>query len=143
MFADPVTALNKKSEFLGKCRHINKFLLSNVKSENNIDILKHTILSQNQPIVRLSQVNLPHHMNMSPRVSIGQLNVPSDYIPSTVTNVESRTRQSSSQNRIENTSTETHVDSGTSQLNSPCQNSSRTRRVRNPNSRYVGSMWTK
>ena len=128
MFADPSTALNKKSEFLGKCRHVNKFLLSNVKSENHIDIMKHTILSQKQPIVSLSQANLPQHMNMSPRVRVEQLNLPSDYNSSTDTSVESRTRQSSSQNRTENP---------------PCQTSGRTRRVRNPNSKYVGNMWTK
>ena len=46
--ADPDTSINKRDEFVNKCRHNNKFLLQNFKSNHKVDVLAHTIMRQDQ-----------------------------------------------------------------------------------------------
>ena len=43
LFKENSKQLNKASEFISKCRHQNKFRLSNIKDAENIDLLYHTI----------------------------------------------------------------------------------------------------
>ena len=43
MFSDPKITINKRNEFVSKCRHQNKFRLNTFKHNfGNIDLLKHT-----------------------------------------------------------------------------------------------------
>ena len=41
--AKPETLLNTRTEFISKCRHKNKFILANLKTTHNVDILRHTV----------------------------------------------------------------------------------------------------
>ena len=56
----PETLINKRDEFLNKCRHANKFKLRNFKYEGNVDLLYHTAnpLIQNEPAVNIKVKNL-------------------------------------------------------------------------------------
>ena len=54
------TLINKRDEFLNKCRHANKFKLKNFKYEGYVDLLYHTAnpLIQNEPSVNMTVSNL-------------------------------------------------------------------------------------
>ena len=56
----PETLINKRDEFLNKCRHANKVKLRNFKYEGNVDLLYHTAnpLIQNEPAVNIKVKNL-------------------------------------------------------------------------------------
>ena len=53
--ADPMVLINKRDEFLNKCRHANKYKLKNVKYDQHVDLLYHTAnpLIENQPAVNM------------------------------------------------------------------------------------------
>ena len=58
---DPSKSINKRDEFISKCRHTNKFILGNLKSDHQVDILAHTVVryvSQEKDLCKPCHVNL-------------------------------------------------------------------------------------
>ena len=70
--ARPETLINKRDEFLNKCRHANKFKLKNFKYEGHVDLLYHTAnpLIQNEPAVNMTVTNLS-----KPKRNVGTSNL--------------------------------------------------------------------
>ena len=70
--ARPETLINKRDEFLNKCRHANKFKLRNFKYEGHVDLLYHTAnpLIQNEPAVNIVVKNLS-----KPKRNVGTSNL--------------------------------------------------------------------
>ena len=58
--ADPMVLINKRDEFLNKCRHANKYKLKNVKYDQHVDLLYHTAnpLIENQPAINMTANHL-------------------------------------------------------------------------------------
>ena len=55
LFANSETNINKRNEFVSKCRHQNKLMLASIKDDNDIDILKNTINHNIDPHTNLEQ----------------------------------------------------------------------------------------
>ena len=55
LFSNPETCINTRNEFVSKCRHQNKLILSYIKEDSDIDILKHTINTNIEPFTNLEQ----------------------------------------------------------------------------------------
>ena len=70
--ARPETLINKRDEFLNKCRHANKFKLRNFKYEGHVDLLYHTAnpLIQNEPAANMVVRNLS-----KPKRNVGTSNL--------------------------------------------------------------------
>ena len=55
MYSNPATSINKRNEFVSKCRHQNKFKLASLKVVKDADILKHTVIPNEDENINFEQ----------------------------------------------------------------------------------------
>ena len=84
LFSDPKVTINKRNKSISKCRHQNKFKLSTVKEENNVDIPKHTMDSNINHHVNIAEISLSKHQTMELEINAQGTNVVEDYFDETI-----------------------------------------------------------
>ena len=80
MFSNPNTSINKRNEFVSKCRHQNKFTLSTLNVDYNADILKHTIIPNADLNTNFEEVSIIRNI---PRAKVRKKGTDSTYQGST------------------------------------------------------------